>query len=81
MCGWSSRAKDDAPFKPLAGAVRDVVYLGASVRIEIGLDSGTIITVRRAPHQAPAIATGDRVGVTWDPDHAVLLRGEVEAEA
>ena len=68
----------NASIKPLSGVVSDLVYRGASVRIEIELDSGTVITVRRSPHQSPAIGAGDRVGVTWDPDHSVLLRGDVE---
>jgi hypothetical protein len=59
--------------KPLSGVVGDLVYLGASVRIEIELDSGRVITVRRSPHQPPAIGIGDRVGVTWDPEHSVRL--------
>jgi putative spermidine/putrescine transport system ATP-binding protein len=69
-----------APTKPLSGVVRDLVYLGASVRIEIELDSETVITVRRPSHEPPAIGIGDRVAVTWDPDHSVLLRGDVERD-
>jgi len=70
----------DARIKPLSGVVSDLVYLGASVRIEIELDSGTVVTARRSPHRPPAIGIGDRVGLTWDPDHAVLLRGDVEGD-
>ena len=70
----------NAPAEPLSGVVSDAVYLGASVRIEIELDSGTVVTVRRPPHQSPSIGAGDRVGVTWDPGHAVHLRNDGDAD-
>jgi putative spermidine/putrescine transport system ATP-binding protein len=60
----------------LSGAVSDIVYLGASVRIEVELDSGGTVIARRSPHQPPAVGAGDHVAVTWDPDHAVLLGSE-----
>ena len=73
-------AENDIPnarTEVLSGAVSDLVYLGASVRIEVEVDSGGTLIVRRSPHQSPAINTGDRVAVTWDPTHAVPLDKEV----
>jgi putative spermidine/putrescine transport system ATP-binding protein len=77
----SEDGEDDALAQSLSGLVTDVVYLGASVRIEIELDSGTVVTVRRPPHQAPVVGTGDRINVTWAPDQAVLLGDDAQAEA
>ena len=68
--------EDDIPnARPevLSGVVSDVVYLGASVRIEVDVDSGGTVIARRSPHQSPPISTGHRIGVTWDPTHAVPL--------
>lgn len=66
----------DAPGLRAAGTVREVVYLGATVRLEIVLDGGeTLIAARAAgtPATAPGGARGDRVGVRWDDDAVLAL--------
>lgn len=72
-------AHDDIPKARtgvLCGVVSDLVYLGASVRIEVEIDSGGTVIVRRSPHRSPDISVGDRVAVTWDSTRAVPLDGK-----
>jgi putative spermidine/putrescine transport system ATP-binding protein len=64
-----------------AGAVSDVVYLGMVTRVYVHLDGGDDMVVVRTNDDAsaasPAVATGDRVLVSWRPEDAFELEGEL----
>jgi len=63
-----------------AGAVRDVVYLGETVHVVVGLDGGgqCRVALRNASREAarPAWRIGDRAVAWWHPDAAVVVERE-----
>jgi putative spermidine/putrescine transport system ATP-binding protein len=64
-----------------AGTVSDVVYLGMVTRIYVHLESGDDMVVVRTNDDAAgtslAVATGDRVLVSWRPEDAFELESEL----
>lgn len=57
----------------------DSLYLGSSVRHEVRMDDGRLLTVRGVG--AVSAQPGDQVYVAWPRDRAVLVPTEVDAEA
>lgn len=64
-----------------AGSVSDVVYLGMVTRVYVHLESGDDMVVVRTNDDASgpklAVATGDRVLVSWRPEDAFELESEL----
>jgi putative spermidine/putrescine transport system ATP-binding protein len=56
----------------VAGNVIEVVYAGFETKLLVRLDHGTILTVRQTADETP-VQLGDRVGLSWRPEHAQLL--------
>ena len=62
-------------------AVTEVVYLGSNRRYTVRLDGGPELAVRVQAGQAgDDLAGGDRVGVGWRAEHAVLVVDDAEAQ-
>jgi putative spermidine/putrescine transport system ATP-binding protein len=58
------------------GTVNDITYLGSSLRIEVQLDLGREVTVRRAADEVAGLRKGDRVTVVWEAEDTILLQGD-----
>lgn len=54
------------------GQIVHAAYLGTHQRVGVRLDSGAVVDVRL--HGRQAFAPDERVGVSWEPDDAVLVR-------
>jgi putative spermidine/putrescine transport system ATP-binding protein len=67
----------DAPIpvghNQLTGGVRDVVYLGADLRIEIELDVGMDAVAQVRSHVGRSLMPGERVNVAWPPHAGSLV--------
>jgi spermidine/putrescine transport system ATP-binding protein len=62
--------------RSLDGAVRDVIFQGASARIALALNDGTEIVTHVDPDDnLPFLRPGSTVYVTWSPGAAFLLAG------
>jgi spermidine/putrescine transport system ATP-binding protein len=60
----------------LAGAVTQVIFQGASVRLAVVLGDGTeVVTLVDPDAELPFLRPGDAVGVSWRPGAAYLLPG------
>jgi spermidine/putrescine transport system ATP-binding protein len=60
----------------LSGAVTQVIFQGASVRLAVVLDDGTeVVTLVDPDAELPFLRPGDPVGVSWRPGAAYLLPG------
>jgi putative spermidine/putrescine transport system ATP-binding protein len=70
--GTESRVATD---NRLLGTVNDITYLGSSLRIEVQLDLGREVTVRRSADEA-GLRKGDRVTVVWHAEDTILLQGD-----
>jgi putative spermidine/putrescine transport system ATP-binding protein len=72
------RMLDEADGAP--GTVAEVVYLGAVTRYVVDLDEGgTLVALRQNADTTAAevlAARGRRVGLAWDPQHAMTLEEE-----
>ncbi|MFO1406144.1 MAG: ABC transporter ATP-binding protein [Steroidobacteraceae bacterium] len=59
-----------------AGTLEDVLYHGASSRLHVRVDAGTVIAVTRAEAAvAPPPAPGAEVALAWRPESMVWLEG------
>jgi putative spermidine/putrescine transport system ATP-binding protein len=56
----------------LRGFVTESVYAGAETRLLVELESGTTVTIRRAP-ALPPLALGQSVGIGWAAEHVRVL--------
>ena len=54
------------------GTVREVVYQGSDLKVMVDVGREETFAVRMAC-RGPRPATGDAVGLLWDPSHSVLL--------
>jgi spermidine/putrescine transport system ATP-binding protein len=60
----------------LSGAVTQVIFQGAAVRLAVVLDDGTeVVTLVDPDAELPFLRPGDAVGVSWRPDAGFLLLG------
>jgi putative spermidine/putrescine transport system ATP-binding protein len=66
----------DATENRLLGTVNDITYLGSSLRIEVQLDLGREVTVRRSADEVADLRKGDRVTVVWEAEDTILLQGD-----
>jgi putative spermidine/putrescine transport system ATP-binding protein len=58
----------------LAGSIEEVLYLGSSTRLAIKLSGGTIVIASGPSDAYSEFRTGESVDVSWNPEHARLLR-------
>lgn len=69
------------PGASLAGTVKDVIYLGTSFRYCVATDHGMEVESRLPrQHEYSTIREGDRVNVSWNPDHVAVVPAPVPAE-
>ncbi|MGH9299982.1 MAG: ABC transporter ATP-binding protein, partial [Acidimicrobiales bacterium] len=68
-------SRPSAELCALQGAVREIVYLGTSTSFAVQTSLGSEIVVFRqnAGSSAEAIERGDRVWLSWDPQHSYAL--------
>jgi putative spermidine/putrescine transport system ATP-binding protein len=66
----NGRPAQEATFR---GTVRQIVYLGATRRIDVVLASGRSLIVREVAKGSCALAEGDQVSVNWSLDDSVVL--------
>jgi putative spermidine/putrescine transport system ATP-binding protein len=64
----------------LSGVVTQVVYLGASRRIEVNCGQREVV-VRQQTLTQPAPSEGERVVVSWRPEDAVLISAAADVTA
>ncbi|CAN5629313.1 ABC transporter ATP-binding protein [soil metagenome] len=62
----------------LTGTVSDVVYQGAFRRIHVDFDGGQAGMIRDGT-DAPSVSAGERVNVSWDVAHAVVVADRDDA--
>jgi putative spermidine/putrescine transport system ATP-binding protein len=60
----------------LRGAVEDVTFLGAIVRLRVRLAEGTLIVDTFNSSAAPAAALGQEVEISFDRDDLIVLDPE-----
>jgi putative spermidine/putrescine transport system ATP-binding protein len=60
------------PEGALAGSVREVVFQGADLKVLVDVGRERLFSVRLHGRGARP-AAGDRVGLAWEPQHAVAL--------
>ncbi len=65
----------------LSGSVREIVYLGESEKVTIGLAGGGDVLVRRHTEAATPLAVGDAVSVGWRADEGHLILDSAGAAA
>jgi spermidine/putrescine transport system ATP-binding protein len=61
-----------------SGRIDSAAYLGESTQFRVTLESGQTLTVleqNREPFQAVQGRIGQTVGVSWEPESAVILKG------
>lgn len=59
----------------LSGTVREVVYLGSGLRVEVALPDGRVL-IARPPARGPVTPQpGADVVVHWHPEHCVVVEG------
>jgi spermidine/putrescine transport system ATP-binding protein len=64
------------PKSGMSAVVSQCTYLGASIRVTVGLDSGRSLIAELPSTEAnAALRPGMRVGVSWAPEHLVVLPG------
>ncbi len=60
----------------LAGVIRELIFQGASARLQLELADGTEIVTHVDPDDdLPFLRPGETVNVTWNPGAAYLLAG------
>lgn len=57
----------------LSGTIGEVVYLGASRKVEVVLDSSMRVTVREPIAGLPGVDVGERVAISWLPSDSCVL--------
>jgi len=62
----------------LSGTVSNIVYQGAFRRIHVDFDGGQQGMIRDGT-DAPAVSAGERVDVSWDVSHGVVVADRDEA--
>ena len=62
----------------MEGVVRDVVYLGSGLRVEVTLADGRHFVARAATRTEPTPRPGLPVVVHWHANHAVVVADDVE---
>jgi putative spermidine/putrescine transport system ATP-binding protein len=60
------------------GTITETTYFGSSERLTVELAPGTRATVARVAGAGVALRPGDRVVLSWEVDHGVLLRAGPE---
>ena len=61
-----------------SGRIESAVYLGESTQWRVAIENGQTLTVleqNREPFQAAQTRIGQTVGVSWEPESAVILKG------
>lgn len=56
----------------LRGQVSEVVFQGSDLKLIVNIDATTRFFVRTACH-GQRLTPGENVGISWDPDHSVVL--------
>jgi putative spermidine/putrescine transport system ATP-binding protein len=57
----------------LDGVISELLYLGNSRRVEVTLPSGHVMVVREQAGHWKTLAIGESVGVSYDPESAVVI--------
>ena len=65
----------------LTGEVVQILYLGPHRKIEVRIDDALVLIAREGAKEPTDLSVGDRVHVSWDPNHAVTLDGHPERAA
>lgn len=55
------------------GRVRDIIYQGATHRVEVALSDQVVLFANLLPREAAALVVGAEATVAWDPEDSVLL--------
>jgi ABC-type Fe3+/spermidine/putrescine transport system ATPase subunit len=63
----------------LAARIVDIAFLGASQKLELELETGGPLVVRRSAHDVQGEAVGDRVTVGWSAGAGIVLQDSSEA--
>jgi spermidine/putrescine transport system ATP-binding protein len=69
----------EASDKAVKGIIESAVYLGESTQWKVAIEEGhsfTVLEQNRQPNQSAQRRIGETVFLTWEPDSAVILRGE-----
>jgi len=65
---------ESIPGSSLPGTIKDVVYLGTSYRYYVSTDAGFEVESRvPRQHEHSMLRSGDRVNVSWLPDHVAVV--------